>query len=228
MPDASDRPERIVLVVDDSEHNRLILAHFLARPHWQVDEAENGLLALERVAEREYDVVILDIEMPVMDGLEVAARIRAGAMRRQPLIVGLSSHDDAETVQRALAGGCDRYLTKPVNRQALVDLVSGATGGGAVSPPTLDPDIVALLPAFLRKQQQEIEQLRTAIDAADGVLVRRISHRMRGSTALYGLSAASAVCAEIEELSRSERFREAGDRLAGLAALLKSEEDRLG
>ena len=221
QPDG-DWPPRTLLVVDDDENNRLILRHFLSHPRWVVDEAENGPLALRKIGERHYDVVLLDVEMPVMDGLEVAERIRANSSGPRPMVVGLSSHSDPGTRARALESGCDHYFTKPVSRHELVEVILGtaATPGDSV---TTDPDVQALLPAFLRKQQEEIRHLEAAIAAGDPEAVRRVSHRMRGSTALYGLAAASAVCAEIEELARSNRLAEAADRLPALEMLLKVE-----
>ena len=210
-------PSRTLLVVDDDENNRVILRHFLRHPRWIVDEAENGPLALRKISEKAYDVVFLDVEMPVMDGLEVAARIRQSGVAPRLLVIGLSSHDDPDTKARALAAGCDQYFTKPVTRQTMVDIVLGASSG----PVAVDPDIAALLPALLRKQQEEIHHLESAIAANDAEGLRQVSHRMRGSLALYGVKDAAAVCAEIEELAQSNRLPDAAERLPALASLLK-------
>ena len=226
-PDA-DRPNRTLLVVDDDEHNRLILRHFLAHARWIVDEAEDGPEALRKIGERSYDVVFLDIEMPIMNGLEVAARIRAGNPDPRPLLVGLSSHDDAETRARALERGCDRYLTKPVSRQTLVDLVLGASGPVIARTPTIDPDVMALLPAFLKKQEDEIRNFEAAIAVGDAEALRRASHRMRGSAALYGLAAVSAVCGQMEELASQGRVADAADRLPELVKALRNVQGQLG
>ena len=216
-----DRPSRTLLVVDDDDNNRLILRRFLAHPRWIVDEAENGPVALKKITERSYDVVFLDVEMPVMDGPEVAARIRAAGLQRRPLVVGLSSHDDPETKILALKSGCDQYFTKPVSRQTVVDVVLGAAVADAVALAAIDPDVLALLPAFLSKQQEEIAHLETAIAAGDAEAVRRIAHRMRGSAAMYRLAEAAAICAELEEMGRSNQLRDAAKRVPALMAIYR-------
>jgi CheY-like chemotaxis protein len=100
-----------VLVVDDDEFNRLVLRRYLPSPPLSVVFAVNGRAALDAAARDWPDVVLLDLEMPVMDGYEAAQRLRE--MERSQglkrcLIVAISSNDEESVVQRALAAGCDQ------------------------------------------------------------------------------------------------------------------------
>src|SRR6478735_10204739 len=109
-----DRPGR-VLVVDDNKVNRLLLARTLELQGHQVESAENGRLALARLGAEDFDLVLLDIEMPEVDGFEVLATIKHDrALRDIPVIV-TSSLEGLENVVRCLELGAADYLPKPVN-----------------------------------------------------------------------------------------------------------------
>ena len=103
-----------ILVVDDEKLNRTIISHELTEHGFLVEVAENGPSALERIAHKEYDLIILDIVMEGMDGFEVLARIREehtpGAL---PVIMATSS-DSSENIARALEGQANDYVTKPL------------------------------------------------------------------------------------------------------------------
>jgi adenylate cyclase len=110
----SDRPGR-VLVVDDNKVNRLLLARTLELQGHHVESAENGRLALARLSTDDFDLVLLDIEMPEVDGFEVLAELKRNrALRDIPVIV-TSSHEGLDNVVRCLELGAEDYLAKPVN-----------------------------------------------------------------------------------------------------------------
>jgi class 3 adenylate cyclase len=102
-------------VVDDNKVNRLLLARTLELQGHQVESAENGRLALARLAAEDFDLVLLDIEMPEVDGFEVLATIKHDrALRDIPVIV-TSSLEGLENVVRCLELGAEDYLSKPIN-----------------------------------------------------------------------------------------------------------------
>jgi adenylate cyclase len=110
----ADQPGR-VLVVDDNKVNRLLLARTLELQGHHVESAENGRLALTRLNDEQFDLVLLDIEMPEMDGFEVLAQIKEDrALRDIPVIV-TSSLEGLDNVVRCLELGAEDYLPKPVN-----------------------------------------------------------------------------------------------------------------
>ena len=111
MADHSGR----VLVVDDNKVNRLLLARTLELQGHHVESAENGRLALARLNDDDFDLVLLDIEMPEMDGFEVLAQLKEDrALRDIPVIV-TSSLEGLDNVVRCLELGAEDYLAKPVN-----------------------------------------------------------------------------------------------------------------
>src|SRR4051812_27563504 len=108
-----------VLVVDDQEQARALLTRFLKRMGYRVETATNGLEAVEAVARMRPDIVIMDVMMPVMGGYEATERIRAAAQERWMPIVFLSATPDNGALIRALEGGGDDYLVKPISYTVL-------------------------------------------------------------------------------------------------------------
>lgn len=104
-----------VLVVDDTATNRQILAVFLRKLGHNADLAENGAVAVDMFAARPYDLVIMDVVMPVMDGYEATRRIKALCGDRWVPVIMLSALDRDESLVTGLDSGCDDYVAKPVN-----------------------------------------------------------------------------------------------------------------
>jgi len=116
-----------ILLAEDQEVNQVVARKFLETAGAQVEVAENGRIAVEKVARLPFDVVLMDCQMPEMDGFEATKRIRAteaGTGRHIP-ILAMTAHAMAGDRDRCLAAGMDDYLTKPITREALVRSVAG-------------------------------------------------------------------------------------------------------
>ncbi len=113
-----DQPPKI-LVVDDNSTNRQLIRLFLRDLGHVVDEAKNGFEAVEMASGTIYDLIFMDLSMPVMDGFEATRRIREASTGGEPMIVALIAHALAEHRERSLEAGMDAYLNKPVNRADL-------------------------------------------------------------------------------------------------------------
>jgi PAS domain S-box-containing protein len=130
------RPLSILLAEDNADNRALILAYLKSLPH-TVAVARNGAEAVEIFARGGVDLVLMDMEMPVMDGLESTRRIRAmeaeQGLAHTP-VLALTAHALAEHQARSLDAGCDGHLAKPLSKQALLDALArhgGGTGEGA-------------------------------------------------------------------------------------------------
>jgi DNA-binding response OmpR family regulator len=108
-----------VLVVDDHPQAQVLLSRFLKRMGYRVEVASNGLEAVEAVIRERPDIVIMDVEMPVMGGFEATERIRAAAHERWLPIVFLSATPDSGALIRALERGGDDYMVKPISYTVL-------------------------------------------------------------------------------------------------------------
>ena len=122
---SSARPT--VLVVEDFEDNRFMMRRLLEMSGYRVVEAVNGNQAVE-VAERERpDIILMDLSLPMLDGLAATRRIRAHDRLSKVPIVAVSAHDSADFHAEALAAGCNEYVTKPIDFDQLVQLLNRLT-----------------------------------------------------------------------------------------------------
>ena len=113
-----------VLVVDDSVDNRTLLDHYLkTESDLAVDFAENGLMAIEKARLKRYAVILMDMEMPVMDGYAATEKIRGQAADRHGPIIALTAHQDGPEMQKCIEAGCTAYLSKPVKKNVLMESI---------------------------------------------------------------------------------------------------------
>jgi two-component system cell cycle response regulator DivK len=118
---------KTILIVEDIELNRELLAQLLEESHRLVF-AEDGLVALERVAETRPDLILMDLSLPRMDGWEATRRLKADpAMTGIPVIV-LSARAMSGDEERARASGCDDFLTKPIDETLLFQTIARHLG----------------------------------------------------------------------------------------------------
>jgi CheY-like chemotaxis protein len=112
-------PKGRILIVDDLEENRLVLARRLGKEGYEVDSVASGEEAVRRVAEGGLDLVLLDVLMPGMDGFEVLARLKGDAATRNVPIIMISALDDLSSVVRCIEHGAEDYLAKPFDQVLL-------------------------------------------------------------------------------------------------------------
>src|SRR5215471_4290476 len=109
-----------ILVVEDQEDNRQILRDLLGHSGYELTEAENGEEALAAVAKKRPDLILMDIQLPIMDGYEVTRRIKSDpALKGIPIIV-VTSYALSGDEGKARAAGCDAYITKPFSPRQLL------------------------------------------------------------------------------------------------------------
>ena len=116
IPDLS---EFRILLVEDNPVNQQVAKGFLNDTKVKVDVAETGLEALERLAEQDYDLVLMDIQMPVMDGLTAAGKIRENPKWHNLPVVAMTAHAMASDVERSMQAGMNEHITKPIDPDKL-------------------------------------------------------------------------------------------------------------
>ena len=117
---ASNANPGLCLLVDDSSLVRKIARKIFTGLGFETDEAENGQIALDKCKSRMPDVVLLDWNMPVMDGLEFLKSLRRTEGGREPAVIFCTTETDVDHIQRALANGANEYLMKPFDQDSLV------------------------------------------------------------------------------------------------------------
>jgi two-component system, cell cycle response regulator DivK len=119
--------ELTVLVVEDFEDNRFMLRRLLEMSGYHVIEAINGKQAVDLALSESPDVILMDLSLPMLDGLAATRRIRENQSSRRVPIVAVSAHDSSDFHAEALAAGCDAYVTKPIDFDHLVVVLDGLT-----------------------------------------------------------------------------------------------------
>jgi two-component system cell cycle response regulator DivK len=111
---------KCILVVEDQVDNRQILRDLLGNAGYELTEAENGEEAIVVVARRRPDLILMDIQLPIMDGYEATRRIRTNPDLKSVPIIAVTSYALAGDENKALAAGCDGYVTKPYSPRDLL------------------------------------------------------------------------------------------------------------
>ncbi len=242
-----------VLVAEDNEVNQVVEKRMLEQLGHTVDIAENGLQAIAALRARTYDVVLLDMQMPELDGLATAARIVDEWPRAsRPRLVALTANAMSGDRERCLAAGMDDYLTKPIRRQALEAALraapaSDAVGASAPIPTTqsglLDREVIddlralealggksvlkEMVDVFLRDAPVTIAAVEAAVSASDLPGAARGAHKLKGSAAALGVYRVAFVASGIEDAAASGDLDAATQGARSLTSALEAVEPAL-
>lgn len=127
MSDNIDRAPTRILLVEDNELNRDMLTRRLVRKGYQVDFAEDGQQALDKISISLPDLVLLDMNLPVLNGWDTCQAIRAEEQTQHLPVIALTAHAMAEDENRALEAGCDDFATKPIDLPSLLEKIERLT-----------------------------------------------------------------------------------------------------
>jgi CheY-like chemotaxis protein len=236
--EASARAQSLrILVAEDNPINQTVAVRLLERLGYSADIAANGREVLERLDESRYDVILMDVQMPHMDGLEatraICERWPAG---QRPRIVAMTAEAMAGDRERCLRAGMDDYIVKPVTLDGLAETLAdgdpatrrsaagiAADTDGPIDRIVLDQlreDLGGMEPVreviatFLDKTPVILRELREAADRVDADGIRRAAHTIKGTSATLGARDLAERSAEIERLGRAGEAQEAS-RLVG-------------
>jgi len=209
-PAAADPlPGVSVLLVEDGTDNRAIVAAYLRRAGVDVDFAADGREALHAAFSRRHDAVLMDMQMPHMDGYEATRILRRRGFLRP--IIALTAHAMSDDRARCLQAGCNDYLSKPVDSQALVQclrrhIVKPQEGDGIlplVSRFQNDPEMAGLLREFVGRLGEQARVMRQALDQRDLQTLQHDAHQLKGSGGSYGFDGITAEAGELETALRA-------------------------
>ena len=126
-----ERDVATVLLVEDTEDNRQMMRRLLEMSGFRVVEATNGREAVEVASQVQPQIILMDLSLPIIDGLAATRQIRNLPELNTVPIVAVSAHDTADFHSEALDAGCDAYVTKPINYTELEHLVTRLIAGNA-------------------------------------------------------------------------------------------------
>jgi PAS domain S-box-containing protein len=214
-----------ILLVDDSSDNVFLVKEFLKGSRYSVDVAENGIDALAKFNAGNYELILMDVQMPIMDGHTATRFIREWEEdNRQPAvpILALTAHALQSEVEKSMQAGCTAHLTKPILRQGLLSalaqyVVSRRPARIAVTPPE---GFEVLSRDYLARRKEAMSSLRDLLDRGDYDSLRRMAHDVKGTGAGYGF-------APLSNMARSLEQAAAAADLARMQQALTSMEDYL-
>jgi len=215
-----------VLLVDDSADMRKLVELFLKMMSHEVDVAGNGQVAVDKIQSQSYDVILMDMRMPIMDGYDATMAIRSyeklEGKTRTP-IVALTSFSMKEEIEKSLRVGCDCHLAKPINRESLEKVLSELKTqpqGEAPDPDYFDerlfkvyiePDIKDLVPLYIEKRKDDLNKMKELFKDKNYEELRSMGHKIKGSGGGYGFQGLTMIGARIE-MSAKEAQLEALQR----------------
>jgi CheY-like chemotaxis protein/HPt (histidine-containing phosphotransfer) domain-containing protein len=207
-----------VLFADDALDNRRLVEHFLKKVGLDVVLVENGQEACEAVKAQDFDLILMDVQMPVMDGLTATRSIRQNGVSIP--IIAISAGAMTSDISKAMDAGCNTHLSKPFSRDSLYEtlarylknntkafnpplnpLVSSLVGG--------DPDMVSLLVDFIDGLPQRFSDISAAYGAQDSAKLAALAHKLKGSAGMYGLPELALLAGDLEKTAKRSDFEQA-------------------
>ena len=256
-PEMGTRLPLHLLLAEDNATNQKLALRLLARMGYRADLAANGLEGLEALERQRYDVVLMDMQMPEMDGLEATRQIIARWQpQERPYIVAMTANAMEGDREMCLAAGMNDYVSKPVRVQSLVEALERgaahnnigiqdpATPEGAADPATAlldpkaldnlrevvggDPEFLAeLVDTFLDDVPSLLADLRQGLAAGDAAEVRRHAHSLKSNGAEFGATELSQRCGQLEVMAKEGRLVGAASLLTQIEGLYQEVETAL-
>jgi signal transduction histidine kinase/DNA-binding NarL/FixJ family response regulator len=218
-----------ILLADDSEDNRFLILSYLKLSGSAIDVAENGAVAVELFQAGQYDIVLMDVEMPVMDGYAATRAIRAIEQIRGAAatpVLALTAHALAGMAQRSVEAGFTEVLTKPIRRVTLLEALAKypnsessrtSDSGVPVVKILVEEGLEDVAPGYLAKRRAEVAAYREALAQNNMDTIKKMAHRMKGTGAGYGFPVLTELGAALEQSAighDTDKIRRKLDELA--------------
>ena len=231
-------PREPVLLVDDDADTRLLLRRLLEKTHlFRVQEAATLADGRDQAVGR-FAAVVTDLHLPDGHGWDLVAELRR-ARPRLPIVV-YSGRDDEESRERCLAAGATEILRKPVRPAVFVETLvrltipaeerSPEVARADASEPafTIDPDIADLVPGYLARTAQQLEEARASIEASRFEELATIAHKLKGTGGSFGFEAITAFARQLEDAALAHDAAEASESLDRLRDFVERVTVQLG
>jgi PAS domain S-box-containing protein len=218
-----------ILVAEDNAVNQRLALLMLEKLGYRAEVVWNGAEALEVLERQRYDVVLMDVQMPELDGLETTRRIHERWGAERPHIIAVTAGAMSEERERCLAAGMDDYLSKPIRIEELsaaLAVLRPASGGDA-PPPTLEASVLAqlrmtlgsaataeIVETFLAEGPELFAALHVAVERGDADGLRRAAHTLKSNAATFGAAALEELCRELEAIGEAGAMAGATEVLA--------------
>jgi PAS domain S-box-containing protein len=225
-----------ILVAEDNAINQKVVKQLLAQLGYRADVVANGVEVLDALERQNYDVVLMDVQMPEMDGLEATRRLRARFPGGVPRVIAMTANAMPGDREKCLAAGMDAYVSKPVElndlRAVLMSITAPAVSESEDEAPVIDrhridqlvelqdednPTLAAdIIHLFINDTPVHLENIATALAAGNAEDLVSSSHRLLSSIENLGAQRMRAHCMELERRGREHALEGSDAALEGL------------
>jgi CheY-like chemotaxis protein/nitrogen-specific signal transduction histidine kinase len=227
------RPLKVLLAEDSPDNCLLIQAYLKDTPH-QLDAAENGETAVAKFTAAHYDAVLMDVQMPVMDGYTAVRKIRRWEHEHglEPTpIIALTASALEQGIRESREAGCTGHLSKPIKKKTLLDALSDVA---LAHPPAngkagadhivvkVDPELKELIPGFLARKREDLNVIQAAFERRDYSALATLGHRIKGEGSGFGFEALSAMGKALEQASVARDAQTVRKQVQALSDYLNS------
>ncbi len=199
-----------VLLVEDNELNQKLLVQMLLNYGFEVITASNGLEGLSILQRKNIDIVLMDMQMPVMDGYETTRLIRKNPSWERLPIIAITANSMSSDRQKCLDCGCSSYLAKPFKSETLIREIKTYLKNQFIKGKHTDlfsQQLIAdLMPEFMDMLSETLDELKEAIDKKDLQCIKHISHGLKGTAGMYGFMQISELAAFIEKAVADKNY----------------------
>ena len=238
-----DRRKLQILLVEDNPVNQRVAARLLEKRGHMVTVASNGSEALPFLKQSRFDLCLMDVQMPVMDGFEATVAIRkdeASSGMHLP-IIAMTAHAMQGDRERCLAAGMDAYISKPIQGDELIEMVEGTAGSASPQKTrTTESDAVFdrvealgrlqgdqklladLAELFLEDSPGKMADIRKALEGKDLTGLERAAHSLKGSVGTFGARQAFDAAFALEKTARNGGLAECSRLYAALEAEMET------
>lgn len=234
-----------ILVAEDSTDNQQLIKLLLTKAGAKVSFADNGLIAVKKAESESFDIVLMDMNMPEMDGFEATQLLRSRGYTRP--ILALTANAMTDDKERCMAIGCNEHLSKPIDRSKMIKAIAFFSGkalqnetneflnasdtteddsaeknDAIISLYVDDPDIASLLEGYVDRLNSQIEEMYTALSNMQFVELQRLAHIMKGSGGNYGYPMLTLVAKDLEDAAKAKDVATSRSALEAIVALCRS------
>ncbi len=247
-----DAPGLRILLVEDNPVNRKLAVRMLVPRGHRVTLAEDGVQAVQAVENGEFDLILMDLSMPQMDGLQATAVIRGmeKGSGRHIRIVAITAHALVGDRERCLEAGMDGYLTKPLRLAELFSMVEGSTATSLPNPEDVrsGPDrslhgisrsdlltrfegsseaLKDIAEVFLENSGDFVDKIRAALSQSDAEELRHCAHSLKGAITIFAVPSAYEAAFELEKLAGAGDLEAAGGQVESVVSEVERLEQAL-